>query len=41
MSEPRFLDKKMQRQPMAALELASNETIRVTDMVGDMMNHVV
>ncbi len=41
MSEPRFLDKKMQRQPMAALELAANETIRVTDMVGDMMNHVV
>ncbi|MDQ9826483.1 hypothetical protein RFZ44_24630, partial [Acinetobacter sp. 163] len=26
---------------MAALELAANETIRVTDMVGDMMNHVV
>lgn len=40
MSEPRFLDKKILRQPMAALELASNETIRMTDMIGDMMNHL-
>lgn len=36
-SEPIFLDRKVLGQPMAALELASNETVRVTDLVRGML----
>lgn len=36
-SETRFLDRKVLGQPMAALELASNETVRVTDIVRGML----
>ncbi|MDO4281913.1 MAG: Na/Pi cotransporter family protein [Peptococcaceae bacterium] len=37
MSMPRYLDKKMLRQPVAAIELASNETARVTGLIRDML----
>ena len=36
-SEPRFLDRRVLNQPVAAIELASNETIRVTDLVRGML----
>lgn len=36
-SEPRFLDQKMVEHPVAALELVSNETVRVTDLVRGML----
>lgn len=36
-SEPIFLDRKVLGQPMAAIELASNETVRVTDLVRGML----
>ncbi len=37
LSQARFIDRKMLGQPMAAIELAANETIRVTDAIGDMI----
>ena len=36
-SEPRFLDRRVLNQPVAAIEMASNETIRVTDLVRGML----
>ena len=36
-SEPRYLDRKVLGQPVAAIELASNETVRVTDLVRGML----
>ena len=36
-SEPRFLDRRVLNQTVAAIELASNETIRVTDLVRGML----
>ena len=36
-SEPRFLDRRVLNRPVAAIELASNETIRVTDLVRGML----
>ena len=39
-SEPRYLDHKVQHQPIAAIELSSNEIIRVTELIGDMMHQL-
>lgn len=39
-SQPRFIDGKMLGQPMAAIELASNETVRITDVIGDMITQL-